>query len=1364
MKLAFLRLRSLAWRLLLAVILLAGLSNLAGRLLVPRVADYRAEIERLVSDSSGQQVTIGRVEGVWRGLGPELRLHDLALIDPQRKRQQLQLNEVRVRFAVIDSLRRWALTPRSITLVRPNLRLIRHGDGSIGLAGSSEEGAGELNTENESDPGFLLAPSRLRILDGALTLVDQVHAAPPLRLQNVDIRLRNDQQRHQLSGTISLAEAPQSAIRLEADLRSEQQAPLSWSGALYLAGKSLDYRLLRKLRLPWKLTGGNADFQLWGELERGRLQQISGDLAIAGLEFNGKVANRIDRFSSRLSWQRQAKGWQLDASDLTLQKDAHNWPATRFSLKVQQEEGSRKLALGLDFLDLGDLLPLVLDSGLVPDKALKPLRGMAPDTEFYGLRMRFSESGDDRRWSLLGEARNLSVQAWKEVPGVDNLTGRFWLDQDQGSLRLSGEQTTADIRQLFRQPLKLEQFNASLQWKRLPQGGWELTSQQPIIAGNADLQTRTRLRIELPDNGPVFTDLQTDYRDGDARNAGRYYPTTIMPEGVVEWLDRSIISGRVVDGSFLLYGPLSDFPFDKTPSGRFEVLFRTEDLLLDYQPGWPKLVGVEAEVRFLNNRFDAWLSRGRIYDSRVTRAHGYIDELDRTSPFTLDGEVEGPLADNLRLLRESPLAEEFAPLTQGVEAAGNARMKLGLAIPIDDGSRQRLDGRLQFLNSTLKLPEWGFDLKRINGALGFNLDGVQARQIKAQLDDGPIQVDVIQSPDNPNATRINARLDSSAEKLKGRFPALARLPLEGRGSWQLELDVPHLSQGDKAPVPVKLGSDLAGFNLDLPPPLGKQASEIRQLSIETRLDDIPRRPLRLRYQQGFGANLWLGRSPDSSLQLLGGTIRLGDDSLPPAREAGLAIEGRISQLELAPWIEWLGGQETGSGALPEWQSIRLQVDNLLLPGLPLKEFSINLQPADSGVSGQVQSDRLTGSLQIPADPQLQPVELNLQNLDLDFSPEQFSRSNGDNEPARSASDPERFPLLQAKIERLSINQKPFGRVEVITRRVPRGLELQTLSVNSKLLQLQATGSWRNQPDELGSPQSRLDLALESGDFGQLLETLGFTRNLDDAPANIDARIGWPGGPDAISTARINGQLRLSLGKGRFLSVDPGVGRVFGLLNLGALQRRLTLDFSDMLKKGFSFDRISGDFLLDGGDAYTENFAMTGPAASIEIVGRTGLVSEDFDQTVTVTPKISSSLPLAGAIAGGPAVGAALFLAQQLVGDTLDKVTKVRYSVTGPWDKPKVVSIRKPAQASPKQKDDLLLAPEPRQKEWQLPNTQGYNLAPELENPLPHPGFDGPGEETTVEESDSADKPGLLRRLFRAITPTGPARESTAPSE
>jgi uncharacterized protein YhdP len=90
-----------------------------------------------------------------------------------------------------------------------------------------------------------------------------------------------------------------------------------------------------------------------------------------------------------------------------------------------------------------------------------------------------------------------------------------------------------------------------------------------------------------------------------------------------------------------------------------------------------------------------------------------------------------------------------------------------------------------------------------------------------------------------------------------------------------------------------------------------------------------------------------------------------------------------------------------------------------------------------------------------------------------------------------------------------------------------------------------------------------------------------------------------------------------------------------------------------------------------GDAYTQDLMLQAPSAQIAIAGRTGFVSRDYDQLVTITPLVSSNLPIAGVLAGGPAVGAALFVAERLFGERMNRLARYQYQVTGSWDDPRM---------------------------------------------------------------------------------------------
>lgn len=1310
------------WLLLWLLIVLSALILSLGRLLTPLAANYRVEIEQLASDALGRAVTIDTVSAEWDGLGPTLVLRQVNLLDPE-KRSALKIRQIRLQLALVDSLRSLTLKPRLITLSGLRLLIKRRSNDTLAIEGLEEIGGdGEVG-------GLFALPSRIRLENSEIYWENQLLGAAPMLFPGVQADLRNSPDRHQLEATLTLPGKPTGKLQLIADIRGNPEQPGQWSGDIYLKGQRLAIASLLRNRIPtgYEIPHGSITLELWSHWQAGHLASVEGSGRLSSLRLlqqggddgQPKKVLNIDRLGGAFRWRQQDDGWTLDVRDIDLSRAGFNWPPAAFSLAVRfDEQGQVHLRTGADFIRVQDLAAIIRMFPL-PDPTLEEaLDNIQPQSDLRNLRFRYQEQGQQAHWSGRGEIDHLDSLPWRHLPGLENLSSRFWFDQDQGTLELDSSQSKILFPGLFRDPLQLEQLQGRLAWQRLEQGGWRIDTKD-LQAKNSDITTSTRLSMTFPSDpeASIYMDLQTDFQDGNAVHAHRYYPVGIMPKAVVKWLDRSIVSGRVVSGSALVRGPLHNFPFSQTHDGRFEVFFHTRDLQLDYWPGWPQLTGLTAQVRFLNDSFDTWVTQGAIYDSRLRQAHGHIRELSKGTPFELDGEIDGDLNDVLRLLRESPLAEEFAALTTGIDGSGSSRMSLDLTIPIDGQGGFRLQGSLALRQAQLKLAEWGLSLDRIQGAVQFDQASIRANGIQAMVQGSPLELSV-ETRTASRSTRITASLPVSAQQLTGRLPEPLLERIQGSSPWTLMLDIPHRSNSDQS-IRFKAGSGLQGLALNLPPPLGKPAALQRQLSISGRLGGTGRQPLQLRYGQLLDVFLQLEKDATGKPGIAAADIRLGGDRAQPPTDDGLTIRGRLKRLDLTQW-KGMGG-ESGIGTIPPLQQLQLKINRLSLDGSRIDDLRLDLNRGPQGLAGDIAARRFNGSLLIPQDQQQAPVRMQLKRLDLTFAPDDLPEEN--EATATRAPDPATLPALELDIDRVRVNNHDFGRLQLISRHVENGLELQALNLNSKLLQLSATGSWTRPAD--GNDRTLVDFSLATKSMGDLLSDLGFTHNIDQTPTEIESQLSWDDWPLAFDPSRLNGELSMQLGKGVITKVNPGIGRILGLLNVTALQRRLRLDFSDLVKEGFAFDSIEASFLLEEGDAYSNDFIIKGPSARIDISGRIGLGSEDLDQLVTVTPHISAVLPLAGVIAGGPVGAAAMLLAQGLVGNEFNKASQRQYRITGPWDAPKLEPLSAAASNTSRSTDE-----------------ENRNLS----------------EMAAAVQKDAPAKDGsedFFSRLKKALTPTGP---------
>lgn len=224
--------------------------------------------------------------------------------------------------------------------------------------------------------------------------------------------------------------------------------------------------------------------------------------------------------------------------------------------------------------------------------------------------------------------------------------------------------------------------------------------------------------------------------------------------------------------------------------------------------------------------------------------------------------------------------------------------------------------------------------------------------------------------------------------------------------------------------------------------------------------------------------------------------------------------------------------------------------------------------------------------------------------------------------------------------------------------------------------IKGRGSWLA---EGAGSRTRIELEFASDDFAAASRALGYRDDVQAKRAHATASLNWAGGPDEDAIGRMDGTLHLQFAEGQMRSVKPGAGRLLGLMSVGDLPRRLALDFRDVTDEGLAFDSVRGDFEIRGGNAYTQNLILKGPAVDVGVAGRTGLGTQDYDQTLVVSGNSSGPLTVAGALAGGPVGAAGALLFSQLFKGQLQGLTRVYYRVTGPWSAPVVERIT--AQAS-----------------------------------------------------------------------------------
>ncbi len=891
---------------------------------------------------------------------------------------------------------------------------------------------------------------------------------------------------------------------------------------------------------------------------------------------------------------------------------------------------------------------------------------------------------DGRLWLEFDEGRvdavhgtlngsGLGAEPRRPAPGFDNLAAEVRFSGQRWSAELLAADTALHLPWLFREAITLVQAGARLGGRWEPDGRWSVELLE-AVAENADTRARGRGSLTGGDGDTPRLFLRASADEAPVARVPAYVPEGITPPEVVEWLQDGLLAGTAHGTEVLFFGRPDRFPFDNG-EGVFEVRTDVRDGQLRYDRGWPRLTDIDASLRF-HNASMAITGEGRTNDVDLREVAVGIDDL-REPILTVRGRGEGDAAGGLAFLAGSPLGRDWIGDPVPLHARGPMTLDLDLAVPLEMVHPETilLDGRVQLHGVEAGIDRW-VHIEALTGALGFDAAGIRsAGELTGRWGDEPLAVGV-RTATVGGQSRIlldAAGHGTPASLLEG--VAVDPAWLTGAAPWAVRASLPAFQPHLQPPeVRLRVRSSLLGMGLALPAPLGVEPDEGRDVQVDVGFTQRGLESYWLRYGDELlraGAAAGEDGLPRSlALRFGPGALRL------PTR--GSVVEGRIDELDLDAWRRWLIGQAGDglSGLAAQGASWRpplplrghLRVDDLTVGARGYGDQTLAAEwYADQPGQLALRGDLISG--QVTWDEAFRRVRADLDHLDLPVpqAAPDAGPALADPRPRMAGPGAAAWPEVDVDVASVRLAGRVAGAGRVRLR--PRGevLYMDEASIRGPTLHLVTSGEWRPTGTALRG-------RLRSGDVGDLLGLLQAPRAVTVADVDISAELGWPQAPWGLELADLVGAVRVRMNDGRITGVDPGAGRVVGLLGLRMLPRRILLDFTDLSGQGFAFDRISGRVTAAGGYAHVDDLRIAGPAARVTISGNMDLAQRVYDNHVVVEPRLGATLPLLGALLGGGVGAAGGFLADQLLGEGVDRAAAVRYRVTGPWHEPRVIRL------------------------------------------------------------------------------------------
>ena len=1187
-------------------LILVALTLSLVRILLASIDNYQVELQQKIRQVTDMPVSFGQIEAGLRGFNPEVILKNIRIeATTSGVQPDIQLKEIRLGFDFLGLIlsRDWLASSR-VTLVGANLQVSRNPDGSFSIKGLQA---------SEGQPLWLLQGGKYEILDSEIHWQDLKRHSEAVHFDHLDLVLKNHlaDDGHELHLMSQLPNQYGDHLRISAVFSGNFFQPGGLQGQLYIEGTDLQATALVTGDLPLglNLQSGAGDVRIWSFWRDSVPYRLMGYIQAQQISISKNQAKplHLDTFSGNFDWSDQQGRWRFAGYDVDIFAHHQHWPDGGFSLQQDAQGNLSAVIKQLDLPAAMYLAPLLVPADNADWLKLNP-RGRLRDVSVY-------VTSDFEHYAVRGGFEALGVDQFAAIPNLQGVSGTLSATESYGQIDLESHNAKINATEWFRNPLTIKKLQGQLQyWQSVD--NWQFFSRNLQIDSD-DFETASRVNLLIPksENAPLL-DLVTRFgRFTDISQVPKYLPTKIMDAGAVDWLDSAFVAGRISHGEIVVNGDLDQFPFVQG-QGRFETVFALENAEIQFNAAWPHLRNIYADVQFLGADLQVGILEGVSEKVNIDQAVVTIPDLANSENVFVWGLLRTKVMNSLAFLQKSPLKTKIASVAKMISSEADTRIDLDLKLPYSITDPVKVNVNAYLDDAQLIVKPIDLKVENIKGVFNFTEDRISSEQIEARTLGYPIQG---RWYSDEWANYLDIEGSTSSEQIEKQFSFLQNDAVNGVFSYLAKLKLPYAA---KQAGELNISSSLKGISVDNPFGLAKTAVEEKPLNLDFQFDDTPKLPLTLQYGNDLQALFLLDKAQET---LFSGHIVLGQAQAKRYDQPGLKLDIKQPEFNLSQAMGMMSSN-SAQFRLPEVQEIAIDTEQLIWLGQPLGALRCALKHEAQAWQGNIDSEMAKGHFQVPDQRGgNKPISLQMDYLNLSEM-DKFSFESAD-EVINI------LPLVDITSKQLLWRGMDLGGLKLLAQRQNNGIHFDKFRLQNAKNTIDLTADWLQQPT--GS-STLVQGKLKAEGFGALLSQLNFTDDIKETSAEINFKGGWRGGPHQFSLARLNGQMQLDLKDGRISSIEPGFGRLLGLIAMEQWVKRLSLDFTDVYRQGLAFDDIKGQFSIKDGLAYTEDLTVNAVSATFNIAGFVNLADKTLDQRVAVVPKSSDALPIAGTIVSGVA--------------------------------------------------------------------------------------------------------------------------------
>jgi uncharacterized protein (TIGR02099 family) len=971
-------------------------------------------------------------------------------------------------------------------------------------------------------------------------------------------------------------------------------------------------------------------------------------------------------------WQ---DNWRLKSTGLTFERDLKQWPTLQF--EAQLGDKNQIWLKQFDFGLLAKLAQLSNFEVLAPFLARQP-KGQLSDA--------YVEFDNQDHWQLWFQGEQINWLSLQGIPGGQAIRVEGLLNQSAGRIQLYGENNQLLTNGSFSQDIPYNQLNVELDLHHFDDG-WRISSDN-IWLDNDEVTLAAEMKLSLTDEPRL--DLYAEAYAADAKVAGHYFPLPVMSEKLVNYLNGAIKGGEVNKAQVLFSGPFKGFPF-KEQQGQFEVLANVENAKYKFSPSWPEVEEANVILHFENERMDIYSKSGKLVNLALDDSvHVSIADLMHADMLKVAINKRAHGSKLKPFFAATPLAKPLANVFDVVQAQGEATAAIDLLVNLRSGHVDAV-GEVELANLPVYLAQPGITLSHMTGIVKFNNDKIVLNNAQANWLGMPLTASFNSENVGDNyRAEIAIELALEADPLIEQAHGLLSGYLAGQSNVDVGISLNFLPNDFNYRADIT--GNLVGVASQLPAPYNKNAEQTWPLNAVVQGDHISNLiTANIDNKLFFNAILDNGKKKFNNAHLI-----LGSQDLGLNRE-GFAVSIDLPETEIVPWFGLIDQiialtkvKSDAPSVMPAFNNVTGKFNKLALNNIDFNDFEFRLAPKQSDLELKLNAKELRADALIPTGETRRPIQIFTDYLRMNFSPNESEPSSDKNEP-EDLSWLTNIPAIEFYCEDCKVGQYQLDKVKSSLVGEQNKLIFSELVIDKGDHVLRAKGQFADGLTQFSGN-------LESDDIGELFDEFELTTTVKDSDANIKFDLAWQGAPYSFDVPSLAGELDWRLGEGHLAEISDGGARVFSLLSLDSLVRKLKLDFRDVFSKGFFYNSMQGTMQLEKGIAYTQDTKLDGVPADLTIKGHTDLNTFEIDYDLAVAPQVTSSIPVIVAWMVNPVSGLAALAIDKVI-HSARVISEINFKVTGSMNDPVVkeidrksreVTLPQAAQSQPQSSSQLKL--------------------------------------------------------------------------